>query len=84
MVWGYPPTKGTTMIPYTRTALAPYGVKPTDTHVCEWIADDQQSSIVVGLGPSAESAKDDAVDSANRGEYQIDGGALSASEIADC
>jgi hypothetical protein len=72
------------MIPYTRTALAPYGVKPTDTHVCEWVADDQQSSIVVGLGPSAEAAKDDAVASANRREFEIDGGALRVSEIADC
>ncbi len=67
---------------YTRSDLYQYGVKATDTHVCEWIADDQQSSIVVGLGPSAEAAKQDAEDSAGRGDFALEGGSLVVTEIA--
>jgi hypothetical protein len=66
---------------YTRSSLDQYGVKATDTHVCEWIADDQQASIVVGLGPSAEAAEEDAENSAGRGDFELEGGSLSVSEI---
>lgn len=53
-----------------------------NAHVCKWTSDDQQTSIVVGLGPSAEAAMDAAVVSINRGDFEIDGGYLVVSEIA--
>lgn len=68
---------------YTRKYLAQYGVTDADQFVCEWISDDRQSSIVAGLGETEREARDDAQASADRGEFEIDGGSLSVSEIGE-
>lgn len=68
---------------FTRSMLNQYGVKASDKFVCEWISYDHQSSMVVGLGETMDSAKLDAECSASRGEFVIDGGELVVTEIED-
>ena len=45
--------------PYPRAALGAYGVKASDTHVCEWLSDDRQIDLVLGLGDSVSAARAD-------------------------
>jgi hypothetical protein len=66
---------------YLRSQLEQYGVQDHHQFVAEWIADDQQSAAVVGLGATAADALADAITSADRDEYQIEGGKIVISEI---
>ena len=50
----------TTTHPYPRADLAAHGVASDHTHVCEWVSDDGQADLVVGLGDSAQSARSNA------------------------